>query len=91
MRQTFKRIITHGPGDLDYMTFADGTTITLDADSAARMLIELAIWLCEENLIVGVSATMEATSKAMEALGSPGVSQEITVAVNEILARQNTA
>jgi hypothetical protein len=72
-----------------YLRFDEDTIVRLDADDAPFLLIELATWLCQENLIVGVSATMEATAKAFEALGSPGVSQEIMAAVNEILAKHN--
>lgn len=88
MSQAFDRIVARPNNtDPDYMRFKDGTTLTLDPDSAAFLLVDLAKWLSRQNVILGVGATMEATSQVFEALGNPGVSQEITAAVNEILAK----
>jgi hypothetical protein len=45
-----------------------------------------------QNVVVGASATMEASAHVFEALGhagNPEVSREIVTAVNDILAKHN--
>jgi hypothetical protein len=86
-RQPFLAILD-GPHGAS-MRFGGGLTVPLDIDSAPLLLIRLAEWICHENVVIGTSAAMEASAKAFEALGNPGVSREIVTAVNEILAKHN--
>jgi hypothetical protein len=89
--QPYTGIVT-GHNGRPCLSFGETTLIPLDEATAPLLLIDLAHWLVSQNVVVGASATMEASAHVFEALGhagNPEVSREIVTAVNDILAKHN--